>query len=79
VTEDRRKFHSEELHNLYSYSPNIVAMIKLRKLKWAGHVARMMRDMRNAHKMLVGKPDGKRPLRSCKHGLFRFHKRWGIS
>jgi hypothetical protein len=40
VTEDCRKLHNEELHNLYS-SPNIIRMIKSRRMRWAGHVARM--------------------------------------
>jgi hypothetical protein len=51
---DWRKLHNEELHNLY-FSLNIIRMIKSRKLRWAGHVARM-RDKRNAYMILVGKP-----------------------
>jgi hypothetical protein len=50
---------NEELHNLYS-SPNIIRMIKSRRMKWAGHVARMG-ETRNAYRILVGKPEGKRP------------------
>jgi hypothetical protein len=46
--------------NLYS-SPNIIRMIKSRRMRWAGHVARMM-ETRNAYRILVGKPEGKRPL-----------------
>jgi hypothetical protein len=57
VTGDWRKLHYEELHNLYS-SPNI--MIKSRRMRWAGHVARMGKK-RNAYRLLVGKPEGKRP------------------
>jgi hypothetical protein len=56
---DRRKLHNEEFHNLYS--PNIIRMIKSRRIRWAGHVAQM-RAKRNAYRILVGKPEGKRPL-----------------
>jgi hypothetical protein len=55
-----RKLHNEELHSLYS-SPSIIRMIKSRRMRWAGHVARMM-EKRNAYKILVGKPERKRPL-----------------
>jgi hypothetical protein len=51
---------NDELHNLYS-SPNIIRMIKSRKMIWAGHVARMG-ETRNGYRILVGKPEGKRPL-----------------
>jgi hypothetical protein len=54
------KLHNEELHNLYS-SPSIIRMIKLRRMRWAGHAARMG-EKRNAYRILVGKPEGKRPL-----------------
>jgi hypothetical protein len=60
ITGELRKMHSEELHNLYS-SPNIIKQIKSRKMKWAGHVARMGEE-KNVHKVLMGKPEGKRPL-----------------
>jgi hypothetical protein len=60
VTVDRRKLHNEELHNLYS-SPNIIRMFKSRRMRWAGHAARMG-ETRNAYRILVGKPEGKRPL-----------------
>jgi hypothetical protein len=59
VTGDWRKLHNEELHNLRS-SPNIIGMIKSRTIRWAGYVARMG-EKRNAWKVLVGKPEGKRP------------------
>jgi hypothetical protein len=49
-----------KLHNLYS-SPDIIRLIKSRRMKWAGHVARM-REGRKAYRILVGKPKGKRPL-----------------
>ena len=52
-----RRLHNEELHN----SPNIVKVIKSRRLRWAGHIARM-EEGRSAFKMLTGKPTGKRPL-----------------
>jgi hypothetical protein len=55
-----RKLHSEELHNLYS-SPSIIRIIKSRRMRWVGHVARM-REKRNVYRLLVGKPEGKRPL-----------------
>jgi hypothetical protein len=60
VTGDWRKLHNEELHNLYS-SPNIIRMITSRRMRWAGHVARMGAK-KNAYRILVGKSEGKRPL-----------------
>jgi hypothetical protein len=60
VTGDWRKLHNEKLHNLYS-SPNIIGMIKSRRMRWTGHVAGMGEKI-NAHRILVGKPEGKRPL-----------------
>jgi hypothetical protein len=54
-----RKLHDEELHNLYS-SPSIIRMMKSRRMRWAGHVARMG-EKRNAYRILVGKPEGNRP------------------
>jgi hypothetical protein len=60
VTGGWRKLHNEELHNLYS-SPSITIMIKSRRIIWAGHVARMGEN-RNAYRILVGKPEGNRPL-----------------
>jgi hypothetical protein len=59
VTGDWRKLHNEDLHNLYS-SPSIIKMIKSRRMRWAGRVARMG-DKRNAYRILVRKPEGKRP------------------
>jgi hypothetical protein len=55
-----RKLHNVELHNLYS-SPSIIIMMKSRRLRRAGHVARMG-EKRNAYRILVRKPEGKRPL-----------------
>jgi hypothetical protein len=55
-----RKLHNKELHNLYS-SPNIVRVIKSRRMWWAGHVARMG-ERRGVYRVLVGRPEWKRPL-----------------
>jgi hypothetical protein len=60
VTEEWRKLHSEEFRDLYP-SPSIIRIIKLRRRKWAGHVAQM-REERNAYRLLVRKPEGKRLL-----------------
>ena len=60
VTGEWRRLHNEELNSLYS-SPNIVRVIKSRRMRWAGHVARMGEE-RGVYKVLVGKPEGKRPL-----------------
>ncbi|KAJ4448372.1 hypothetical protein ANN_10388 [Periplaneta americana] len=60
VTGEWRKLHNAELHALYT-SPDIIRNIKSRRLRWAGHVARMG-ESRNAYRVLVGRPEGKRPL-----------------
>ena len=60
VTGEWIKVHNEELNDLYSL-PNIVRVVKSRRMRWAGHVARMGED-RVVHRVLVGKPEGKRPL-----------------
>jgi hypothetical protein len=65
VTGGWRKLHNEELHNLYSF-PSIIRMIKSRRMRWAGLVARMG-EKRNAYRILVGKPEGKRPLGRSRH------------
>jgi len=57
---DWRKLHSMERNDMES-SPNIVLMIKSRRMRWAGHVARMG-ERRGVYRALVGKPEGKRPL-----------------
>ena len=60
ITGECRKLHNAELHALYS-SPNIIRNLKSRRLRWAGHVVRM-EQFRNAYRVLVGKPESKRPL-----------------
>ena len=55
-----RRLHNEELNDVYC-SPNIVRVIKSRRIRWAGHVARMG-EKRGVYRVLVGKPKGKRPL-----------------
>jgi hypothetical protein len=61
VTGGWRKLHDEELHGLYS-SPSIVGVIKARRMRWAGTVARMG-EVRGAYNILVGRPERRRPLR----------------
>jgi hypothetical protein len=60
VTGEWRKLHNVELNDLYS-SPNIVRVIKSRRMRWVGHVA-LKRDRRRVYRVLVGKPEGKRLL-----------------
>ena len=60
VTGEWRRLHNEELNDLYS-SPNIVRVIKSRRMKWAGHVARMGEEM-GVYRVLLEKPEGRRPL-----------------
>jgi len=67
VTGEWRKLHNEELNDLYC-PPNIVRLIKSRRMRWAGHVARMG-EWRDVYRVLVGKPEGKRPLG-------RLRRRW---
>jgi hypothetical protein len=66
-----RKMHNGELHNLYS-SPDIIRQIKSRRMRWAGHVARMG-EWKNVYGVLVGKPEGKlppgRPRRGWEDGI----------
>jgi hypothetical protein len=65
VTGEWRKLHNGELHNLY-LSPDIIRQIKSRRMRWAGHVTRMG-EGRNLYRVLVGKPDRKRPLGRARH------------
>ena len=60
ITGEWRKLHNAELYALY-YSPNIIRNLKSRRLRLEGHVARMEQS-RNAYRVLVGKPEGKRTL-----------------
>jgi hypothetical protein len=60
VTGEWRKLHSEELHTLYS-CPDVMRQVKSRRMRWAGHVARMGEE-RKLYKVFVGRPKGKRPL-----------------
>jgi hypothetical protein len=65
VTRGWRKLHCEKLHDLYSL-PSIIRIIKSRRMRWAGHVVQMG-EKRNMYRLLVGKPEGKRPLAGPKH------------
>jgi hypothetical protein len=65
VTAKWRKLHNEEHNYLYSAS-NIFRVIKSRKIKWAGHVSRMG-YRKSVYRILVGKPEGKRPIRKTRH------------
>jgi hypothetical protein len=56
----QKRLHNEEFNNLHA-SPNIIMVIKSRRMKWTGHVA-CMEEIRNAYTILVGKPEGKRTL-----------------
>ena len=68
VTGEWRRQHNKELYALY-FSPNIIRMIKSRRPRWAAHLARMG-ERRGAYRVLVGKPEGRRPLG-------RPRRRWG--
>ena len=65
VTEEWRKLHNEELNDLYSL-PNIIKVIKLRRVRWAGHAAHTM-ERRGVYRILVGKPEGRRQLGRLRH------------
>jgi hypothetical protein len=65
VTGEWRKLHYGELRDLYP-SSSIIKMIKSRRMRWACHVARIG-EKRNAYRLLVGKPEGKRPLGRLRH------------
>jgi hypothetical protein len=80
VTGEWRKLHNGELHNLYS-SPDIIRQVKSRRIRLAGHVARIGEE-RKVCKVLVGKPEGKRPLgrprRRWKNGIRMDHRGIGL-
>jgi hypothetical protein len=63
-----RELHNKEVHNLYS-SPNIIRMIKSRRMRWVGHVARMGEEG-NMYRLLVGKPEGNRPRRRPRRSVW---------
>jgi hypothetical protein len=65
VTGEWRRLHNEELNDLYS-SPNIIRVIKSRRMRWAGHVAHMG-EGRGAYRILVGRPEGRRSLGRPRH------------
>jgi len=62
VTGKWRQLHNEELNDLYS-SPNIIPVILLRRMRWTGHVT-SIRERRGIYRVLVGKPEGKRPIKT---------------
>jgi hypothetical protein len=72
VTGKWRKIHNKELHDLY-LSFKTFWVIKLRRMRWAGHVARMGKK-RGVHRVLVGKPEGKRPHGKPRHRWEKNHK-----
>ena len=74
VTGEWRKLHNVELSDLYSL-PNIVRMVKSRRMRWAGHVVRMG-EGRGVHRVLVGRPEGKRPLYGGPDADGRIMLRW---
>jgi hypothetical protein len=65
VTRSWRKLHNGELHDLY-FSPCIIGMIKARRMRWVGHVAPMA-EVRGAYIILVGRPEGRRPMGRLRH------------
>jgi hypothetical protein len=67
VTGEPRKLYSGELHKLYS-SPNMIRQIKSRRMKWVGHVVRVIEE-RKLYKVLVGKPKGRRPRHRWENGI----------
>jgi hypothetical protein len=64
-TGEWRTLHNEELYDLYS-SPNIIQVIKSRRMRWVGHLARIG-ERKSAYNVLVGKPEGKSPLGRPRH------------
>ena len=80
VTVEWRKLHNEELYDLYC-SPNIIHVIKLMRMRWAGHVACMV-DRRSVYRVLAGRPEGKRPLDKpgykWKDNIKSIFKKWDV-
>jgi len=80
VTGEWRRLHNEELDDLYS-SPNIVRVIKSRRMRWVGHVARMGEE-RGVYRVLVGRPEGRRslgrPRRRWMDNIGWISRRWGV-
>jgi hypothetical protein len=80
VTEEWRKRHNEELRDLYC-SPNMVRVIKSRRMRWAGYVAQMGED-RGVYRVLVGKLEGKRPLvrprRGWEDNIKMIFRKWDV-
>ena len=80
VTGEWRRLHNEELNDLYC-SPNIVRVIKSRRMRWAGHVERMGEE-RGVYRVLVGKPEGKRPLGKSRRrwvdNIRMYLQSWGV-
>jgi hypothetical protein len=68
MTGEWRKLHNEEIHDLYA-SPSIIRIMKVRMMRWAGHVVRIG-EKRNVYRFLVGKPEGRRPLGRPKRKWF---------
>ena len=65
VTREWSRLHEEEPHDLYT-SANVIRVIKPRRMRWAGHMARMG-DRRGAHRVVERKPEGKRPIGRTRH------------
>jgi hypothetical protein len=77
MTGEWRRLHNKELSGLYS-SPNIIRVTKLRRMRWAGYVAHLG-EKRGAYRILVGRPEGRRPLGRPRHNgriILKWIKKW---